>query len=171
MSMLAETLLKLMRRDLGALRREVEAYPDEESVWAGVPGLPNSGGVLVRHLAGNLQHYIGAILGGSGYLRRRDEEFNGVPWSKARLIAEIDATSTIVTRVLPSLTPELLARPYPERLFQLELETAEFLSHLAVHLGFHLGQVDYHRRSVTGLSASIGPMSIPESFSPRGPVS
>ena len=28
------------------------------------PGLANSGGTLALHLTGNLQHFIGAVLGG-----------------------------------------------------------------------------------------------------------
>ena len=32
--------------------------------------------------------------------------------------------------------------------------------HLAVHLGYHLGQVDYHRRIVTGNHASVGTIAL-----------
>jgi hypothetical protein len=32
--------------------------------------------------------------------------------------------------------------------------------HLAVHLGYHLGQIDYHRRAVTGDSASVDALSL-----------
>lgn len=169
--MLTQTLVKLLQRELAAVRREIEAYPDEESIWAQVPGLPNTGGVLVRHLAGNLQHFVGTVLGASGYVRDRDTEFNGAPWSKARLIAEIDKTIAVVTAVLPTLTPEHLSRTFPQQIMQLELETADFLTHLAVHCGFHLGQLDYHRRAVSASSASVGPMSIPALSSARAPVS
>jgi hypothetical protein len=169
--MLTQTLLKLLQRDLAAVRREIEAYPDEPSIWALVPGLPNTGGVLARHLAGNLQHYVGALLGGSGYVRDRDSEFNGAPWPRARLISEIDGTIAVVTKVLPTLTPEQLSRIFPQQIMQMELETADFLAHLAVHCGFHLGQMDYHRRAASRSASSIGPMSIPALASARSPVS
>lgn len=42
-----------LRRELGSLRRELEAYPDEELLWALPPGLPNSAGTLALHLTGN----------------------------------------------------------------------------------------------------------------------
>ncbi len=162
-----ETLLKLLQRELAAVRREIEAYPDDESPWTEVPGLPNTGGVLVRHLAGNLQHFVGAVLGGNGYVRDREHEFKGAPWPRVRLLAEIDATIAAVTRVLPTLTAEQLSLPFPQRIYDYQLETADFLSHLAVHCGFHLGQLDYHRRAVTGSSSTIGPMSIPALASAR----
>jgi len=65
--MTPEFLARILVRDLNAVRRELEAYPDEQSVWALPPGVTNSGGTLAMHIAGNVQHFIGAVLGGSGY--------------------------------------------------------------------------------------------------------
>jgi hypothetical protein len=154
------SLAAIFARDLAALRREVEAYPDERLIWAAVPGLANTGGMLVRHLCGNLQHFIGATLGGSGYVRDREHEFTGAPESRAHLLAEIDRTAASLTQVLPTLTPARLASEYPLPIGEHRLRTEPFLVHLAVHLGFHLGQLDYHRRAVTGESTSIGPMGV-----------
>jgi hypothetical protein len=50
----------VFERDLNTLRREVEAYSSDQQVWQIVPGVTNSAGTLVVHLAGNLQHYLGA---------------------------------------------------------------------------------------------------------------
>jgi hypothetical protein len=76
----------LMSRELRTFERELNAYQTEEQVWLLPPGLPNSGGTLALHAAGNLQHFIGAVLGGSSYVRDRDAEFQrrGVP--RAELI-------------------------------------------------------------------------------------
>jgi len=68
-------LAAMLDRDLATLRREVEAYPDERDLWREVPGVPNVGGTLVLHLTGNLQHYFGARLAGTGYVRDRPAEF------------------------------------------------------------------------------------------------
>src|SRR5207249_2352822 len=65
----------ILARDLRALRREVEAYADERDLWRQAPGVVNPGGNLALHCAGNLQHFIGGVLGGSGYVRNRDAEF------------------------------------------------------------------------------------------------
>jgi hypothetical protein len=36
------------------------------------------------------------------------------------------------------------------------MRTDDYLVHLATHLAYHLGQLDYHRRVVTGDPRSIG---------------
>lgn len=158
---LTTTLAVIYGRDLAAVRREVEAYPDERLLWAAVPGLPNSGGVLVRHLCGNLQHFIGAMLGGSGYQRNREAEFGAPPDARTLLLAEVDRTSAAVAATLPRITAAQLAAEFPIAIGDSRLETERFLIHLSAHLGFHLGQLDYHRRAVTGESISAGPMAIP----------
>src|SRR4051812_46630482 len=85
------TLHMLLRRELAAVRRSVEAYPDEASLWVEQRGIPNTGGNLALHLAGNLQHFFGAVLGKTGYVRTRDLEFSrrGVP--RAEVLAQLDA--------------------------------------------------------------------------------
>lgn len=158
--MLLNDLQLIFQRDLAALKRELAAYPDEASIWAAAPGRPNSGGVLLRHLCGNLQHFIGATLGRSGYVRDRDAEFTGAPWSRSRLLAELEATEGAIGTVLRELPPSQLELEYPVPLGEIRLATSTWLVHLAVHCGFHLGQVDYHRRTVTGDSASIAPMGV-----------
>jgi hypothetical protein len=158
--MLLESLQGIFRRDLGAARRELEAYPDEILIWAAVPGLPNSAGVLVRHVTGNLQHYLGAVLGNTGYRRDREAEFGAPPWPRSRLVAELAATEAVVARTLGALALDRLPTRYPQPVAERELGTVDFLVHLAVHCGFHLGQLDYRRRAATGSGTSIGPMGI-----------
>jgi hypothetical protein len=158
---ISATLDLVIARDLAATRREVEAYPDERLIWAAVPGLANSGGVLVRHICGNLQHFIGTVLGGTDYRRTRDAEFAGPPDSRDWLLREIDQTARSVAATLPRLTTAQLLAEYPLPIADHRLETERFLVHLAVHLGFHLGQLDYHRRAVTGQATSIAPMGVP----------
>lgn len=165
--MLPDTLSALFRRDLASLRREVEAYPDDPTVWSAVPDLPNSGGVLIRHVCGNLQHFIGAVLGHTGYHRDRDAEFCAPPCSRTRLLAEIAATEAAVLGTLQGLAPERLRGVYPQAVAGQELNTADFLVHLVVHCGFHLGQVDYHRRTQTDDAKGIGPMGLAELASAR----
>lgn len=155
------SLSAILRRELEALSREVAAYPDEALLWTPVPGMPNTGGVLVRHLCGNLQHYLGTTLGGTSYRRDRDAEFLEAPWSRGRLLDEISATIAAVAHTLTRLRQESLGAEYPIAVAGQRLLTGDFLLHLAVHCGFHLGQVDYHRRSVTGAATSVAPMAIP----------
>jgi hypothetical protein len=76
MTSLVGAIGTMMLRELVTLRKQIEAYPSDESLWKVVPGISNSGGTLALHLAGNLQHFIGAVLGSTGYIRDRDAEFS-----------------------------------------------------------------------------------------------
>jgi len=150
----------VLLRELDALRRAVAAYPDDASLWERPPGVPNAGGTLALHLAGNLQHYVGAVLGGSGYRRDRDAEFARRDVPRAALLAEIAAARDAVERTFAAMSDEALERAYPEPINGRAVGTADYLVHLATHLAYHLGQLDYHRRVVTGDAASVGAIAV-----------
>ena len=145
----------IFERDLNALRREVEAYSSDQQVWQIVPGLTNSAGTLVVHLAGNLQHYLGARLAGTGYVRDRDAEFSRRDVPRVMLISEIEAARESMRAGLAALSEAQLAEEYPEVIAGARLTTGVYLVHLMTHLTYHLGQVDYHRRVVTGANAAV----------------
>ena len=148
-------LQTLIARELDALMREVRLYPNDESPWKVVPGCPNTGGNLTLHLVGNLRHFIGAQLGHTGYVRNREAEFStrgGV--SRDDLVKLIDAARTDVRTTLSALDPAVLSQLHAAP-GDRKIETGLWLMHLAVHLGYHLGQIDYHRRAVTGNSAGV----------------
>ena len=159
--MTARILSALIARDLRALQRELEAYPTEASIWEVPPGISNPAGTLAVHLVGNLQHFVGAVLGGSGYVRDRDAEFATRGTSRSDLIRMINDTIEVIEATLPRLSDERLAAPYPVEVAGVRVRTDDFLTHLAVHLGYHLGQVDYHRRLVAA-AGTVGAMGIPE---------
>ena len=156
---LAVTIEHFLRRELRSLRRELESYPDEHLIWALPPGLPNSAGTLALHLAGNLQHYIGALLGDSGYVRDRDQEFAARDVPREALLAQLSAADAAISSTLPGLSDAQLSQPFPEPIRDHFLETGEMLIQLAVHLAYHLGQVSYHRRLVTGNAEGVGALS------------
>lgn len=158
---LGAILGQIFVRDLRALNRELEAYPSDGAVWAVPPGIANSGGTLALHLVGNLQHFIGAQLGRSGYRRDRDAEFTTRDTPRAELCRAIEATIAMIEATLPPLTEEQLEQPFPTEVAGVRVRTDDFLVHLAVHLGYHLGQVDYHRR-LTAAPGTVGTMTIPE---------
>ena len=140
-----ETCKTILLRDLAALRRELEQYPDDASLWRPLPGIANPGGNLALHLAGNLQFFIGAQLGHSGYVRERDREFATRDLDRARVIQEVDAAAKVVEEVLATLDPSAL-----EQLAANPAAGGRSLEHLCAHLAYHLGQVNYHRRLITG---------------------
>jgi uncharacterized damage-inducible protein DinB len=162
-----DQLRTIILRDLRALRREVEAYPDEASVWAVPAGIGNSGGTLVLHLVGNLRSYLGATIGNDGYVRDRPREFSARNLPRSELLSDIDATLSAVDRAMPLLTAERLAEPFPVAIGQVTVNTQDFLLHVAVHLSYHLGQVDYHRRIVTGSTVTVATVAPGELASAR----
>jgi hypothetical protein len=99
------------------------------------------------HLAGNLQHYVGTVLGRTGYVRDRPAEFARRDVPRAELIGEIEAARKAVMTTLEG--PLDLDAEFPESILGMRLRTGDYLVHLATHFAYHLGQLDYHRRVVT----------------------
>ena len=157
--MLLSIVERTLLRELAAMRRSVEAYPDDASVWAERPGLPNAGGTLVLHIAGNLQHYLGHLLGGSDYRRDRAAEFARRDVTRDAMLADLHAATEAVQRAFALLTDETLVTPFPESVAGRTLPTGDVLVHLATHLAYHLGQLDYHRRIVTGDTRGVAAVS------------
>ncbi len=160
MTPLAADLLLLFRRDLRCLVREVELFPDDATLWRTLPGIANSAGNLALHVAGNLQHFVGAVLGGTGYVRQREREFAKREGSRASVIAELEAAIAAVETGLAAQTEASLAAPFPVPLGGHRLSTRRCLLHLETHLAFHLGQAGYLRRALTGDASSAGGMAI-----------
>lgn len=167
MSNLSAVISHFLLRELGSLRRELEAYADEQLIWALPPGLPNSAGTLALHLAGNLRHYVGAILGGNGYIRNRDEEFAARDVPREVILEQISEAEVAVGSTLPRLSEEQMSQPFSEPIREHHLQTGELLIQLAVHLAYHLGQVSYHRRFVTGDVQGVGALSAAELVAAR----
>lgn len=146
MNLTTESLIRIFDRDLLKLEEEISLYPTEESVWRVSENIKNSGGNLCLHLCGNLQHYIGAILGNTDYQRNRDLEFSAKGISRKIVIEEVSKTRAVVKTVLTNIDAITLESVYPVEVFAYSMTTTYFLIHLAAHLGYHLGQVNYHRR-------------------------
>lgn len=144
--MLIETLIKLYDRDLSKLKEEVGLYANKADLWKSDGEITNSAGNLTLHLIGNLKHFIGAVLGNTGFIRDRNSEFSAGGVSSDELVTEIDATMSIVISTLEQLTDEDFVKTYPIEVFGHPMTTEFFLVHLATHLNYHLGQINYHRR-------------------------
>lgn len=141
-----EILKSLFKRDLNTLKKEIETYQSEENLWMVTEGISNSGGNLCLHLIGNLNHFIGAELGKTGYIRQREHEFSAKHVPRTVLLSDIEETIATIDKTLENLEPEALDKEYPIQVFGEKTATGYFLTHLATHLAYHLGQVNYHRR-------------------------
>lgn len=160
--MLLKDLKALYLREIATLKRELDLYPDDESVWKELPGLPNPAGTLFLHLAGSLQHFFGATLGKTGYVRDRASEFSKRGVSRGEIERELEKARQGVEAGFANLTEDGLEAVFPVQFadapFSTHLTLLQFLSHLA----YHLGQIDYHRRAVSGNSASANAIAASE---------
>jgi uncharacterized damage-inducible protein DinB len=155
-SRLATPIKTVMLRELRALEREIAAYPDDESVWRVPPGVSNSAGNLALHMCGNLRHFIGHALAGTGYVRDRNAEFSAKGMTREQLRSVIEESIAELGDAFEKITDAHLQSEFPLPIMDNRFRTQDFLTHLAVHLSYHLGQVDYHRRIITGSTTTVG---------------
>jgi len=146
--MLIETLRSIFSRDLNKLRNEIELYKKEENLWRIEGHIANSAGNLCLHLVGNLNTYIGKEIGKTDYVRNRELEFSLKNVSREELLNKIDDTIRVVNRSLDNLNESTLKIEYPILVFAEKTSTEYLLVHLATHLTYHLGQINYHRRLI-----------------------
>jgi hypothetical protein len=137
-------------KDLDLLVQEVNFCDEETQLWYVAPGITNSIGNLVQHLIGNLNHFVGATIGGTGYVRNRTAEFEERYLTKDELITQLSVTSKMVSEVLKSLKPEQLEQIYPYETFGYPMTYHHMILKLSNHLGYHLGQINYLRRILQG---------------------
>ncbi|MFY0630155.1 MAG: DUF1572 family protein [Flavobacteriaceae bacterium] len=143
-----EELITFFERDLNKLIAEIELYKNEENIWLIEKSISNSTGNLTLHLIGNLHTFIGKEIGKTSYVRNRELEFSQQNVSRQKLISGIHETIEMIKNSLASITDEDLQKDYPVLKFS-KVESIEYLLvHLATHLTYHLGQINYHRRLI-----------------------
>jgi uncharacterized damage-inducible protein DinB len=126
--------------------RELAGPLSDQELWTKPIEPGNSVGHLILHLTGNLNHFVGAQLGKSGYVREREREFTEAqPPSRETLFANLDAAVATFRRVVEGLSAEQLAAPHPETRFGPVLNA---LVHLLSHFALHRGQMSYIVRGV-----------------------
>ena len=144
--MLVSELSEIFERDLNKLKNEISYYKDEKNLWHVEESISNSAGNLCLHILGNLNYFIGSVLGNTGYMRHRESEFSVKNISREKLISDLDKAIEMLKQTIGKLTLEDLEKIYPINVFQKEMATRFFLIHLIAHLNYHLGQINYHRR-------------------------
>ncbi|RZL50181.1 MAG: DinB family protein [Pedobacter sp.] len=143
-----ENLKTIFSRDLNRLKIEIATYQDETHLWKISGDIKNSAGNLCLHLIGNLDTYIGAEIGKSGYIRNRELEFSLKDVPRAELLMMIEQTIITVNDALNKLSEVELEQKYPQIVLEGKTTTGFFLLHLTTHLSYHLGQINYHRRLI-----------------------
>ena len=91
----------------------------------------------------------------------RGLEFSARDVPRAVLKATLEKTAEVVHAVLTNLPDESLGEEYPDVLGGPRMPTGLF-GQLTSHLAFHLGQVGYLRRILTGENESSGALALRE---------
>jgi hypothetical protein len=151
--MLSIELATLFERDLARLIQELRAFPDTAAIWKTAPGVTNAAGTLALHLEGGLRHFIGWRLGKIAYTRDRPLEFSARGVERDEIIARLEAVKASIPKVIASISEADLDAIDPKNGTDKPMTVRQWLIHLYGHLGYHLGQVDYLRRVVTGNGA------------------
>ena len=141
--MLNTVLSDFYERDIRKLVEEVNLFKDEGNLWKTGGSVKNSSGNLVLHIIGNLNHFIGTTLAGTGYVRDRDSEFTRKGVSRKDLVAGLEELIPIVRKTVSAAN---LDAEYPLIFDGAKRSTGYMLVHLLAHLNYHLGQVNYLRR-------------------------
>ena len=144
--MITDTLIELFERDLQRLTNEIDLYKAEENLWLVNEGISNSTGNLCLHLVGNLNHFIGATLGNTGYVRHREDEFSLKNVLRQDLVTNINNCLLIVKETLQKISDADLEKYFPLEKHGEIVSVRHMLIHLYGHLNYHLGQINYHRR-------------------------
>ena len=128
-----------------AVRKLIEPLSDAQ-LWQKPVDPGNSIGHLILHLTGNLNHFVGGMLGKTGYVRDREREFTeGNPPTRAELLAGLDEAVATFRRVVEGLSATDLLAPHPEARLGLVFKA---LQHLLAHFALHRGQMSYIVRLV-----------------------
>jgi len=146
--MLVQELRKVFIKDLEKLKEEIGLYRNEQNLWKIEKQIANSAGNLCLHLVGNLNTYFGAVIGKTGYVRNREQEFSLKNIPQKELVNMVENTIAMLDKVLKTITDDQLKEEYPLLVLKEKTTSGYFLFHLSSHLGYHLGQINYHRRLI-----------------------
>lgn len=143
--MQTKTLQQLYNFEIENLAKEISLYSTNENLWITKENISNSGGNLALHIIGNLNHFIGATLLQTDYVRNREAEFADKNISKDILIEQLKNAQEIVNQAFGKMTEEDLLKTYPYD-FMGSNSAGFYITRFLCHLSYHLGQINYHRR-------------------------
>ncbi len=140
------SLSALLLRDLDRLQTEINSFKQEDNLWKTLPGISNTAGNLTLHLLGNLNHFVGALLGKTGYQRQREAEFSNKNVAVSEISKAIAELKPVLQNTLSALSGTDLAANFPVEHQNKVVSSEWMLIHLSGHLNYHLGQINYLRR-------------------------
>jgi len=160
MNLFLEDLKIMFNRELNSYKKEIRFFLNEDSLWEKPEGITNSAGNIVLHICGNLNHFVGAVLGNTGYVREREKEFSTTGKSSSELLLLLEKTQKTVLKTIDNIDEDSLSEIYPLVVGDSTFTVGRFLMHLETHLAFHLGQLGYLRRIINKDERSTNPVSV-----------
>ena len=113
-----------------------------EQLWTKPFPFGNSIGHLILHLTGNLNHYIGALIAASGYVRHREHEFiDPARYPLEELLSQFHQAIDMVVNTLVTQDDVSFSAPIPDQP-PIQTRFGLFLV-CAAHLNNHIGQMSY----------------------------
>jgi uncharacterized damage-inducible protein DinB len=147
--MITTVLIDLYSREIEKLKNEVLAFESDDLIWRTPDTQVISAGNQCLYIAGSLQHYIGNIIGDSGYIRNKEAEMKAKNISRERLLEEIENMRQVVVDTLEQVSKTELQKQFPTNEFEEPVSTEFFLIHLLRKLSYHLGQISLLRQLVS----------------------
>lgn len=143
---LISEITKIFERDLDRLQNEIKEFNQESNLWKTTANIQNSAGNLSLHLVGNLRTFIGKNIGNYDYIRNREAEFSLKDVPRQQLLDQVEEVKKILTSSLNQIDDDAIDNFHIEHVLGKEMTNTFLLLHLASHLSYHLGQINYLRR-------------------------
>jgi uncharacterized damage-inducible protein DinB len=111
-------------------------------IWTRPSSESNSVGIIFQHLTGNLNQWICAGLGGSGYKRNRNEEFKQNPGiAKEEILKGFQELGEAIADVIARIPQDSLHSP--KRIQGMDVTVMLAIMKALTHFEFHEGQILY----------------------------
>lgn len=146
--MLNNILANFFERDLRKLADEIKMFKNEENLWKTHGSITNSSGNLALHIIGGLNFHVGYRLAQTGYVRNRDQEFSKKNVPKQDIVADLETLIVMVKSTLNNLSDDDMKKDFPAMFDGASNSMSYVLVTLLAHLNYHLGQVNYLRRTL-----------------------
>lgn len=127
---------------------ELNQYENEADIWEIDGEIKNSAGNLAIHLSGSISYFIGAVMAKNGYVRNREAEFSEKNISREKMISELNSTKKMMEAFISKQDADFYNAIFPLQTFGENRSNHFALMIMAVHLNYHLGQINYHRRLI-----------------------
>lgn len=144
--MITTVLIDLYSREIEKLKNEVLAFESDDQLWRSPDPQVITAGNHCLFISGTLQHFIGNIIGDSGYIRNKEAEMKARNITRERLLEEIENMRQVVVDTLEQVSKTELQKQFPTKEFEEPVTTEFFLIHLLKNLGYHLGQINLLRQ-------------------------